>query len=117
MFSLDKSLAQIKDFMRDAGLVEDEENDSNDKTEEQLVREAKTEKNRIKKTRKRENRKLKKQGISYDPEAMKRGVIMIKNFPHGFYESEMMKYFSQFGEVTRLKIARSRKVSSFFIIL
>lgn len=35
---------------------------------------------------------------------------MIKNFPHGFYEKQMFDYFSQFGEVTRLKIARSRKV-------
>ena len=117
MFSLDKSLSQIKDFMRNAGLVDEDDdevqNGKPEKTEEELAREAKTEKNRISKARKRENRKMKKQGMSFDPEAMKRGVIMIKNFPHGFYESEMMKYFSQFGEVTRLKIARSRKVKSF----
>lgn len=40
----------------------------------------------------------------------RKGVVMIKNFPHGFYEKQMFSYFSQFGEVTRLKIARSRKV-------
>jgi nucleolar protein 15 len=29
--------------------------------------------------------------------------------PHGFYEKEMQAYFSQFGEVTRLRISRNRK--------
>ncbi|XP_015789502.1 MKI67 FHA domain-interacting nucleolar phosphoprotein-like [Tetranychus urticae] len=36
-------------------------------------------------------------------------VIMVKNVPHGFYEKEMMEFFSQFGPVTRLKLLRSRK--------
>lgn len=127
MFSLNKSFDQIKEFMRNAGMVEEEEDSSSSpgekkvdedgdevKSDEQIAkeaREAKTEKNRVQKARKRENKKLKKQGIVYDEEALKRGVIIIRNFPHGFYEAEMMKYFSQFGEVTRLKIARSRKVS------
>lgn len=44
-----------------------------------------------------------------------RGVMMIKNFPHGFYEKEMYKYFSQFGKITRLKIIRSRKVITILI--
>ena len=39
----------------------------------------------------------------------RRGIVMIRNFPHGFYEKQMFDYFSQFGEVTKLKIARSRK--------
>ncbi len=43
-------------------------------------------------------------------------VIMVKNVPHGFYEKEMMEFFSQFGPVTRLKLLRSRKVSVFLML-
>lgn len=38
-----------------------------------------------------------------------RAVIKLSNIPHGFYENEMMGYFSQFGAVTNLKVYRSRK--------
>lgn len=41
---------------------------------------------------------------------MDRGVIYLGHIPHGFYENEMRQYFSQFGTVTRLKLARSKKV-------
>jgi len=37
------------------------------------------------------------------------GVVYVGHIPHGFYEEQMRKYFSQFGTVTRLKLARSRK--------
>ncbi|XP_037573939.1 MKI67 FHA domain-interacting nucleolar phosphoprotein-like [Dermacentor silvarum] len=39
----------------------------------------------------------------------RRGVIYIKHIPHGFYEEEMKKYFSQFGTVTNLRLSRSGK--------
>jgi len=39
----------------------------------------------------------------------KRGVIYIGRIPHGFYEDELRKYFSQFGEITRLRLSRNRK--------
>lgn len=38
-----------------------------------------------------------------------RGVIYVGHIPHGFYEDELRKYFSQFGEVTRVRVSRSRK--------
>lgn len=41
---------------------------------------------------------------------MERGVVYLGHIPHGFYEEEMKKYFSQFGTVTRLKLSRSKKV-------
>lgn len=41
-----------------------------------------------------------------------RGVVMLKNIPHGFYESQMFKFFSQFGEISRLRLLRSKKVSN-----
>jgi len=37
------------------------------------------------------------------------GVIYLGRIPHGFYEDEMKAYFSQFGDVTRLRMARSKK--------
>ena len=40
----------------------------------------------------------------------KRGVIYVGHIPHGFFEQEMRGFFSQFGTVTRLRLARSRKV-------
>lgn len=39
-----------------------------------------------------------------------RGVLYLGRIPHGFYEDEMKAYFSQFGDVTRLRLARNRKV-------
>jgi len=38
-----------------------------------------------------------------------RGVIHIGRVPHGFYEDQMRGYFSQFGEVTRLRLSRNKK--------
>jgi len=38
-----------------------------------------------------------------------RGIIMLKNIPHGFYEKEMREFLTQFGTVTNLRIARSPK--------
>ncbi|KAH0548539.1 hypothetical protein GP486_007916 [Trichoglossum hirsutum] len=37
------------------------------------------------------------------------GVIYVGRIPHGFYEHEMRSYFSQFGEITRLRLSRNRK--------
>ncbi|KAG8906794.1 hypothetical protein FRB99_006061 [Tulasnella sp. 403] len=38
-----------------------------------------------------------------------RGVVYVGRIPHGFYEDEMRKYFSQFGTVTRLRLSRSKR--------
>ena len=39
----------------------------------------------------------------------KTGVIYLGHIPHGFYEEQMKSFFSQFGDVTRLKLARCKK--------
>lgn len=39
----------------------------------------------------------------------KRGIVYIKHLPHGFYEEQLRGYFSQFGAITRLRLARSPK--------
>lgn len=46
---------------------------------------------------------------SFDPIKANRGVVLLQNIPHGFYEDEMRKYFGQFGLVTRVHLARSER--------
>lgn len=37
------------------------------------------------------------------------GVVWVGHIPHGFFEPQMRAFFSQFGTVNRLRIARSKK--------
>ena len=37
------------------------------------------------------------------------GIIYVGRIPHGFYEHEMREYFSQFGDISRLRLSRSLK--------
>ncbi|ANB13356.1 Nop15p [Sugiyamaella lignohabitans] len=39
----------------------------------------------------------------------KPGVLYIGRIPHGFYEEQMKSYFSQFGDITRLRLSRNKK--------
>jgi len=50
---------------------------------------------------------LKKKGKKEDS-----GVIYIGHIPHGFFEPQMKEYFSQFGKVNKLRIARSKKTGN-----
>jgi len=38
-----------------------------------------------------------------------RGILYLGRIPHGFYEDQMRSYFSQFGTVTRIRLARNKK--------
>jgi len=38
-----------------------------------------------------------------------KGVIFISRLPLGFFEPQLVKFFSQFGEVTRIKLYRNMK--------
>ncbi|KAM0727754.1 MKI67 FHA domain-interacting nucleolar phosphoprotein-like [Formica fusca] len=38
-----------------------------------------------------------------------RGIVYVGHIPHGFYEEQMKDYFKQFGNVTRVRVARSKK--------
>ncbi|BGP38525.1 nucleolar protein [Rhodotorula kratochvilovae] len=42
----------------------------------------------------------------------KTGVVYLGRIPKGFYEEEMRSYFSQFGEVTRLRLSRNKKTGA-----
>lgn len=37
-----------------------------------------------------------------------RGVVYLGHIPHGFFEDEIEAYCSQFGRVTRVRVARSK---------
>ncbi|KAI9734798.1 MAG: hypothetical protein M1818_006785 [Claussenomyces sp. TS43310] len=37
------------------------------------------------------------------------GVVYLGRIPHGFYENEMKQYFSQFGDISRIRLSRNRK--------
>ena len=38
-----------------------------------------------------------------------KGIVYIGHLPKGFEEDELKRFFSQFGEVSKLKMARSKK--------
>ncbi|KAH8117998.1 hypothetical protein DFH11DRAFT_1503668 [Phellopilus nigrolimitatus] len=54
-------------------------------------------------TVKRKLEKAKKQAVE------DRGVLYLARIPHGFYEDQMKAYFSQFGDVSRLRLSRNKK--------
>ncbi|GFT97750.1 MKI67 FHA domain-interacting nucleolar phosphoprotein-like [Nephila pilipes] len=40
------------------------------------------------------------------------GVVYVGHIPHGFYEEEIKQYFSQFGKILRMRVARSQKTGN-----
>uniref|UniRef100_H2YAI0 RRM domain-containing protein n=1 Tax=Ciona savignyi TaxID=51511 RepID=H2YAI0_CIOSA len=55
-------------------------------------------------------KKLKKKKPSNeDFDSDKPGVVFLKHIPHGFFEPQMKRYFSQFGDVNKLRLSRSKK--------
>ncbi|GAA5830103.1 hypothetical protein JCM5353_006078, partial [Sporobolomyces roseus] len=42
----------------------------------------------------------------------KTGTVYLGRVPHGFHEEEMKSYFSQFGEVTRLRLSRNKQTGA-----
>lgn len=45
----------------------------------------------------------------FNPARLNRGVVLVKSLPHGFFEEQLLGYFSQYGRVTRLRLARSER--------
>jgi nucleolar protein 15 len=41
-----------------------------------------------------------------------RGTIYVGRIPHGFYEKQMRAFFSQFGDITRLRLSRNKKTGA-----
>ncbi|UXI18010.1 GA-binding protein subunit beta-1-like [Sarcoptes scabiei] len=109
MFNLKKSLAKLESFLVENNLRNEDKNNELVGTKipvpEGRVNKEKSIKIPLKEPMKKKIIEKKRKFFADN----ERGVMMIKNFPHGFYEKEMYKYFSQFGKITRLKIIRSRK--------
>ncbi|XP_030642562.1 MKI67 FHA domain-interacting nucleolar phosphoprotein [Chanos chanos] len=43
------------------------------------------------------------------PQSLTRGVIYVGHLPRGLFEPQLRSYFQQFGNVTRLRLSRSKK--------
>ena len=52
--------------------------------------------------------KRRKKSKDYNSES---GVVYVGHLPHGFYEEQLKSYFSQFGNVNQVRVARNKKVT------
>lgn len=43
------------------------------------------------------------------PKLTNKGIVYVGHIPHGFYEEQMKDFFKQFGSVTRVRVARSKR--------
>lgn len=69
-------------------------------------------------TRRKERKKRKRsQNGLVDDAPMRRGVVYVGHLPHGFYETQLKDYFSQFGSVTKVHVSRNKKVILMYIFL
>ncbi|XP_026759418.2 MKI67 FHA domain-interacting nucleolar phosphoprotein-like [Galleria mellonella] len=41
-----------------------------------------------------------------------RGLVYLAHIPHGFYEHQMTEYFKQFGQVTNVRVIRSKRTGN-----
>ncbi|KIY73917.1 RNA-binding domain-containing protein [Cylindrobasidium torrendii FP15055 ss-10] len=56
-------------------------------------------------------RKLEKAKAKRGPQE-ERGVIYLGRLPHGFYEDQLRGYFTQFGDITRLRLSRNKRTGA-----
>ena len=55
---------------------------------------------------------LKNKKKRYSTDKAEHGFMYIGHLPHGFYDEEIKGYFSQFGKVIRVRVARSKKTGN-----
>ncbi len=56
--------------------------------------------------------KLRKSKSSRNAPSTTPGVLYIGRLPKGFFEKQLKAYFSQFGDVTRLRVSRNKKTGA-----
>ncbi|PQE07524.1 ribosomal biogenesis Gar2 protein [Rutstroemia sp. NJR-2017a BBW] len=66
--------------------------------------------NALEKLSKKEKKAIRKAAEKAADE--KPGVVYIGRIPHGFYENEMKAYFSQFGNILKIRMSRNRKTGA-----
>lgn len=54
--------------------------------------------------------KCKSKSKQFKVKRRRKGIVYVGHIPHGFYEEQMKDYFKQFGKVTRIRVARSKRV-------
>ncbi|KAF8862371.1 RNA-binding domain-containing protein [Acephala macrosclerotiorum] len=59
---------------------------------------------------KADEKKLKK--IAESQASNKPGVVYVGRIPHGFFEHEMRAYFTQFGNILKLRLSRNKKTGA-----
>jgi len=57
-------------------------------------------------------KKLSKKSAKTDFGVRRPAVVYLGHIPHGFFEPQMRAYFSQFGDIKRLKLSRSKKTGA-----
>lgn len=50
-----------------------------------------------------------KKVTTHNDDGTARGVVYLGHIPYGFFEEQMTGFFTQFGEITRIRLARNKK--------
>jgi nucleolar protein 15 len=98
----DQTQALLKGFESDS---DEEEN-----AKEGGLEEGQPVPNALEKLSKKEKKAIRKAAEKAADE--KPGVVYIGRIPHGFYENEMKAYFSQFGNILKIRMSRNRKTGA-----
>ncbi|TRM67798.1 hypothetical protein BD626DRAFT_424170 [Schizophyllum amplum] len=106
----------LEEEEEDAGVGSDEEvhlhglsSDEDDSSDEEVVDEGPIDVGKLPTVAKDDETVARKLEKAKRQQTGERGVIYIGRLPHGFYEDQLKAYFSQFGEVTRLRVSRNKK--------
>ncbi|KAM3072734.1 nucleolar protein [Clarireedia jacksonii] len=114
----DSAVAEAQDDEDDEDSEEDDQTEAllkgfeSDGDEEENAKEGGLEEgqpvpNALEKLSKKEKKAIRKAAEKAADE--KPGVVYIGRIPHGFYENEMKAYFSQFGNILKIRMSRNRK--------
>jgi len=57
-------------------------------------------------------KKLKKKDLDESFKPNNPGVVYLGHIPHGFFEPQIKAYLSQFGDITKLRLSRSKKTGN-----
>jgi nucleolar protein 15 len=103
----------IEPTTEESPIVEEPKQTKQEKKKEKMVEKlkepkevGKKEKSKLESSRSKRFRKIEKITAEH---RLERGVIYLGHIPYGFREEEMKEFFTQFGEVTRIKLARSKR--------
>lgn len=96
---------QEKEDEEDEEKIELPEASDEDDDDEEEEEEADASEKAPRKTKANRFQKMEEQGDDSEP----RGVVYLGHIPQGFYEPQMRTFFTQFGEITRIRLSRSKK--------